>query len=81
MDSLGKELATYLSIAWLLPLVGFVIEVFNGFVWNRLSKKAAILAVGCIATGFVMSSLAFCRWGSETDWQVFAEVRNRKNKA
>ena len=72
MDSLGKELATYLSIAWLLPLVGFVIEVFNGFVWNRLSKKAAILAVACIATGFVMSGFAFCRWGCETKWQVFA---------
>ncbi len=82
MDSLGPELATYLSIAWLLPLVGFVIEVMNGFgQWNRLSRKAALLAIACIGTGFLFSSYAFCRWGTETNWAVFAEHESHDGHA
>jgi NADH-quinone oxidoreductase subunit L len=66
MDSLGYELSWYLRIAWLLPLLGFAIEVFGGYWGTRKSKTAAYLAIGCIATGFVLSTVAFVRWNAET---------------
>lgn len=71
MDSLGYELSWYLRLAWLLPLAGFAIEVFAGYWSNRHSKTAAYMAIGCIAAGFALSTVAFVRWGTETDWQVF----------
>jgi len=67
MDSLGYELSWYLRIAWLLPLLGFAIEVFGGYWGTRKSKTAAYLAIGCIGAGFVLSTIAFCRWNSEMD--------------
>ena len=75
MDSLGSELSTYLLLAWLLPLLGFGIEVLGGY-WGkgRQDKRAAYLAIGCIGVSFLLSSFAFCRWGSETHWQVFANA-------
>ncbi|MBI1313780.1 NADH-quinone oxidoreductase subunit L [bacterium] len=66
MDSLGYELSWYLRIAWLLPLLGFAIEVFGGYWGTRKTKTAAYLAIGCIAAGFVLSTVAFCRWNAET---------------
>lgn len=72
MDTLGPELSRYLLWAWLLPLFGFAIEVFGGY-WgkNRQDKTAAYMAIGCIAAGFLLSSFAFYRWGTETHWAVF----------
>ena len=67
MDSLGYELSWYLRIAWLLPLLGFAIEVFGGYWGTRKSKTAAYMAIGCIAAGFVLSTIAFCRWNAEMD--------------
>src|SRR5205809_233872 len=49
MKHLGETLAILLSIAWLLPLLGFVVEVFGGYWSTRRSKTAAYFAVGCIA--------------------------------
>ena len=60
-------LKTLLSIAWLLPLVGFCIEVFGGFWGGRKSKTAAYMAVFCIAAGFVCSSAAMITWLRATD--------------
>ena len=57
--STSDTLARLLGIAWLLPLVGFAIEVFAGYWSNRLSKTAGYLAVGCIGI----------RWGGGT-WEL-----------
>ncbi|MFM9965850.1 MAG: NADH-quinone oxidoreductase subunit L [Planctomycetaceae bacterium] len=72
-SSLGSKLSTLLAIAWLLPLLGFVVEVF-AMSWpnaNRKSKTAAYFAIFCIGFGFVCSSAALCLWGEGTDWAVF----------
>src|SRR5262245_55432132 len=64
----GALLRNLLTIAWLLPLAGFVVEIFAGYWSHRLSKAAAYLAVFCIATGFVCSATALYRWGTVTKW-------------
>ncbi len=58
-----------LAAAWLLPLIGFAIEIFGGY-WqpNRKSKAAALMAVGCIGMGFILSLSALCIWGNASDW-------------
>ena len=63
-------LKTLLMIAWLLPLLGFLIEIFGAYWSDRKSKTAARLAVFCIGTSFVCSSAAFLKWGDATDWAV-----------
>ncbi len=50
----GEWLKLLLTIAWLLPLAGFVVEIFAGFWSTRLKKTAAYLAVGCIGTGICL---------------------------
>jgi NADH-quinone oxidoreductase subunit L len=67
----GETLKTLLTIAWLLPLAGFAIEIFGGFWGTRKSRAAAWMAVGCIATGFVCSFAALIIWGTSNDWVVF----------
>jgi len=75
MDSLGPELATYLGIATILPLVGFFVElVFGAYLWDKLGKRAALCSVGCIGIGFLLSMTAFFRWASETDSQYIHDV-------
>ncbi len=64
----GDWLKCLLTIAWLLPLAGFVAEIFAGYWSTRLKKTAAYLAVGCIGTGFVCSLLASIIWLNATDW-------------
>jgi NADH-quinone oxidoreductase subunit L len=74
MEALGNKLSTLLAIAWLLPLFGFVVEVF-AMSWpnaNRRSKAAAYFAIFCIGFGFVCSSVAFYEWGEGTNWAVFS---------
>lgn len=71
-QSLGQTLATLLAIAWLLPLVGFAIEVLAGYWSNRLSKTAAYIAVACIGTGFLSSTAALFYWGAQTDWAALS---------
>src|SRR5262245_66426546 len=65
---LGQTLGTLLTLAWLLPLAGFAIEIFGGFLWSRTSKVAAYLAVLCIGAGFVLSAAALVHWGNTTGW-------------
>ncbi len=63
-----------LLAALLLPLLGFVIQIFTpmfpGF--NRKSKASAGVAVFCIGAGFALSVAAFISWGTETHWAVFS---------
>jgi len=56
--------ACLLITAWLLPLVGFAVEVFGGY-WSHhapggrfKSRLAAYLSVGCIGGGFLLSLVA-----------------------
>jgi NADH-quinone oxidoreductase subunit L len=66
----GETLRNLLMIAWLLPLVGFAVEIFGGFWGTRKSRGAAWIAVGCIATGFVCSFSALMIWGNANHWSV-----------
>ena len=61
-NTIAQDLATYLAIAWLTPLLSFVIAIFNGFKWGRTSRNAAFAATAAIATGFVSSAIAMNRW-------------------
>src|SRR5260370_32299448 len=69
---LGETLGILLSLAWLLPLAGFAIEIFGGFLWTRQSKAAAYLAVLCIGTAFLLSAGALLCWGQTTRWSALA---------
>ncbi len=75
-EHLGSTLAILLGIAWLLPLLGFVVEVFGGSWDTRQSKTAAYFAVFCIATGFVCSCAALFTWGEGTGWSAFKAVEH-----
>lgn len=68
MDDFGWSIAKLLTVAWLLPLIGFVIEVTAGYWGCRLKKTAAYIAIGCIGTGFVSSCIAWCQFNSATDY-------------
>ena len=68
----GDILMVLLTTAWLLPLVGFVIEMYWLRWSHRLSKGAAVCAVGCIAAGFVCSLSALLVWGSATHWSALS---------
>jgi NADH-quinone oxidoreductase subunit L len=70
--SLGGILGLLLIFAWLLPLVGFAIEIFGGYWGHRRSKTAAQIAVFCIGTSFVLSLSALLYWGGQTGWAAFA---------
>jgi len=72
MGSTGETLRNLLTLAWLLPLVGFLVEIYALCWTHRLSKAPAYLAVGCIAAGFLCSFTALVTWGVQTDWAVFA---------
>ncbi|MCH7685371.1 MAG: hypothetical protein IH899_01595, partial [Planctomycetes bacterium] len=69
----GTLIPNLLIAAWLLPLLGFMLEIFGGY-WQRgrLSKAAAYWAVGCIATGFVLSTGALGIWlfGEHDGWSA-----------
>lgn len=71
-EQLGPDLANLLAIAWLLPLLGFAIEVLGGYWGMRTSKAAAYLAVACIAVGFVCSASAMYLWGDATGWAALS---------
>jgi NADH-quinone oxidoreductase subunit L len=67
-QALGSQLGLLLTLAWLLPLAGFLIEIFGGYWSNRTSKTAAYIAVGCIVGSFVLSMIALISWGGSTGW-------------
>src|SRR5262245_17138058 len=68
---LGKTLSALLALAWLLPLVGFSIEIFGGFWGTRKSKLAAYIAVACIGTAFVLSASALLYWKGQAHFTSF----------
>lgn len=65
---LGQTLSALLTFAWLLPLVGFSIEIFGGFWGTRKTKLAAYMAVACIGIAFLCSASALFYWGNQTHW-------------
>lgn len=68
---MGTTLSTLLMIAWLLPLLGFFVEMVFGRRGDRKTTKwPAWMAVGCIATGFICSFSALMLWGNHTEWAV-----------
>ncbi len=69
----ATSLKWLLGAAWLLPLLGFVIEIFGGHWGGRKSKTAAWIAVGCIATSFVLSLSAMVTWRKAT-----SEIREKQ---
>ncbi len=77
MDT-GTVLRNLLTLAWLLPLAGFVAEIYAlQLRWShRLSKAPAQLAVACIGAGFLCSLSALLYWGNETKWVGFAPVEH-----
>ena len=67
----GETLKYLLTIAWLLPLAGFAIEMLRGRKGDRKTTRwPAWCAVGCIGTGFLCSSAALLIWGNATSWSV-----------
>ena len=68
--STADSLKWLLGTAWLLPLIGFVIEIFGASWGSRTSKAAAYFAVGCIGTGFLCSVIALLTWGNATHWSA-----------
>lgn len=73
----GTTLKWLLTAAWLLPLIGFAVEIFGGYWSSRTSKTPAYLAVGCIVTGFVLSLFALCTWVRVADvdlWTLAPET-------
>ena len=60
IESTRDTLACLLTAAWLLPLLGFMVEIFGGY-WGKSyggvkCKIAAYMTVFCIASGFVCST-------------------------
>jgi NADH-quinone oxidoreductase subunit L len=66
----GDVLKELLFWAWILPLIGFVIEIFAGR-WqkDRRSTTAARIAVGCIGAGFLLSTWALLTYVKDTGWE------------
>ncbi|TWT58777.1 NADH-quinone oxidoreductase subunit L [Thalassoglobus neptunius] len=70
-SEVGNLLMWLLTAAWLLPLLGFVIEIFGGYWSDRKSKTPAYLAVGCIGTGFLLSLVALLTWVDAADLNLW----------
>ncbi|MEY3460250.1 MAG: NADH-quinone oxidoreductase subunit, partial [Planctomycetota bacterium] len=70
----GETLRNLLMTAWLLPLVGFAVEIFGGYWGGRRTRAAAWLAVACIATGFLCSATALVTWGNASNWTVLSHA-------
>ncbi len=74
--STGNTLKWLLGAAWLLPLVGFMIEILGGYWGKRIdpasngrkTRAAGYIAVGCIGTGCILSTIALFTWGNATHW-------------
>ena len=69
--------ACLLTTAWLLPLVGFAVEIFGGY-WSHhapggrfKTRLPAYLSVGCIGTGFLLSLTALILGVSDFDLSLW----------
>jgi NADH-quinone oxidoreductase subunit L len=69
--STGEVLRNLLTVAWLLPLAGFIAETYWLRWSHRLSRSAAYCAVACIGIGFLCSATALYL-GCCKHWSVFA---------
>lgn len=81
MSETGNLLMFLLTVAWLLPLAGFVVEMYWLRWSHRLSKGAAVCAVGCIATGFVCSFSALLIWMGATSFPLRAPAGHDDHSA
>ncbi len=81
MPETGDKLVFLLTIAWLLPLAGFVVEMYWLRLSHRLDKKSAYCAVACIGTGFACSLLALLIWGWDTNWSALSEPDHHSHVA
>ena len=77
--------ACLLTTAWLLPLVGFAVEIFGGY-WSHhapggrfRSRLAAYLSVGCIGGGFLLSLTALVFGISDFDLPPARKAPPRRN--
>lgn len=68
----GSRLMWLLTAAWLLPLFGFLIEIFGGYWSSRTGKTPAYIAVGCIGTGFLLSLIALFTWVDAAEIDLWA---------
>lgn len=78
---MGETLKWLLTFAWLLPLAGFVVEIYALCWTHRLSKVPAYVAVACIATGFVCSASALVIWGTQTKWVALQDAHHGEHHA
>lgn len=69
---IGTTLKWLLTAAWLLPLLGFCVEIFGGYWSSKTSKTPAYLAVGCIVGSFVLSLIALCTWVDVADADLWS---------
>jgi NADH-quinone oxidoreductase subunit L len=79
--------ACLLITAWLLPLVGFAVEVFGGY-WSHhapggrfKSRLAAYLSVGCIGGGFLLSLAALLIGLSDFDLTLWGTPEHGSDHA
>lgn len=70
-EQIGSTLMWLLTVAWLLPLGGFLVEIFGGYWSERTSKTPAYLAVGCIGAGFLCSVIALMTWLGAANVDLF----------
>lgn len=71
----GETLKFWLMIAWLLPLVGFVVQMAIGMTSRKpgVRKLAGYVAIACIAGSFVCSVIAFSEWGTASSWSIWQD--------
>ena len=72
----GDLLRNLLTAAWLLPLLGFIAEIYWLRWSHRLSKSSALCAVACIGLGFLCSFSALMVWGNATGWAALSPVEH-----
>lgn len=80
-QSTGEVLRNLLTVAWLLPLAGFLAEIYWLRWSHRLSRSAAYCAVACIGIGFLCSATALVYWGNATKWAVFKAEEHAEHHA
>ena len=80
-ETTGHWLMMLLTTAWLLPLAGFVVEIYWLRWSHRLSKRSAFCAVGCIGTGFICSLTALILWMGATGFSLFEPATSRTRLA
>ena len=76
MPQTGTLLMTLLTIAWLLPLAGFVVEIYWLRFSHRLDNRSAVCAAGCIGIGFFCSLTALILFTNAIGFTWFAPAHD-----